>query len=78
MWRLLGEPLMTGDKKGVCGLEKCWGEWEQLAAFAWVVGGELMSWRWDAGYVDRWVESIRKEAETKDLEEGMGDESQKV
>lgn len=56
--------------EGVCGLNECIGSWAEALLVLVVVIGELRGARWDAGYVQKWVdalaeESIRKEREVK-------------
>ena len=56
--------------EGVCGLNECMGSWAGALVLLVVVIGEWRGARWDAGYVQKWVdalaeESIRKEREAK-------------
>lgn len=49
----------------VCGLSECKGKWVEWTLTGIVVLGQITGGKWDAGYVDRWIENIIKEEAEK-------------
>ncbi|KAH7369493.1 hypothetical protein BKA65DRAFT_386481 [Rhexocercosporidium sp. MPI-PUGE-AT-0058] len=49
----------------VCGLRECTGKWLEWALVGVVVSCQVGGWKWDGGYVDRWIENIIKEEAAK-------------
>lgn len=45
----------------VCGLWECKGKWIKLVLVVVVVGMQARGWKWDNGYVDRWIAHVIKE-----------------
>ncbi|KAL2063868.1 hypothetical protein VTL71DRAFT_4362 [Oculimacula yallundae] len=52
--RLIG----SWDTEGVCGLSECRGKWVEWILVCYVVAGQIAGWKWDAGYVQWWVDSL--------------------
>jgi hypothetical protein len=79
VWKKLAGLYLGKNDDGemvVCGLKACRGSWVQVALLGIVVVGQVMGWRWDAGFVDGWVEGIvewetKLEEEKKAKAEGM-------
>ncbi|KAG4431402.1 hypothetical protein IFR05_013113 [Cadophora sp. M221] len=49
----------------VCGLKECKGKWVEWMLVSVVVMCQIGGWKWDGGYVDRWIENIIKEEAEK-------------
>ncbi|XMA19793.1 hypothetical protein WAI453_012584 [Rhynchosporium graminicola] len=63
---------LIGDQKGkgvggLCGLHECEGKWVEWCLVCVVVGGQIAGFKWDAGYVDGWIESIVEEDRRKQM-----------
>jgi hypothetical protein len=56
----------------VCGLKECTSSWVEAALMVGVVVGEWMGWKWDAGYVQKWVKNVAEESIKKERE-GKGE-----
>jgi hypothetical protein len=51
---------LEGD--GLCGLGECTGSWAEAALMVGIVVGEWMGWKWDAGYIQKWVDNVAEES----------------
>jgi hypothetical protein len=59
----------------LCGLDECYAAWIEEVLLLVVIVGQIRGWKWDAGYVDMWIDGLakqglkRREAKTKNEEE---------
>ncbi|CZT10610.1 uncharacterized protein RAG0_15033 [Rhynchosporium agropyri] len=63
---------LIGDRKGkgvggLCGLHECEGKWVEWCLVCVVVGGQIVGFKWDAGYVDGWIKRIVEEDRRKQM-----------
>lgn len=71
-WSRLGNGMgLMGlglEMEGMCGLWKCKGSWAEAALMVAVVVCESLGWKWDGGYVQKWVDALAEESIKKGRE----------
>ncbi|PBP19798.1 hypothetical protein BUE80_DR009309 [Diplocarpon rosae] len=64
--RATADAVALWDAGNVCGLRACRGKWVEWVLVLAVVGAQYAGLRWEAGYVDGWIDQlIAQEAEKK-------------
>lgn len=68
--RAITDAIKLWGHGNVCGLRECKGKWVEWALVLVVVLCQIGGWKWDNGYVDRWIDTlIIEEAEKKAKED---------
>lgn len=76
-WKIWGGVIRGQGMGAVCGLDECKGKWVEEGLILLVVIAHLRGWKWDAGFGDKWVESV-VEQERKKMEEAKGNDEVQV
>lgn len=76
-WKIWGGVVRGRGIEAVCGLDECKGKWVEEGLILLVVIAHLRGWKWDAGFGDKWVESV-VEQERKKIEDAKGNDEVQV